>query len=132
MTEQPARKRLPNWILNLLLALGGIVLAIVLAQGLIALFPGLLPSFLRLDPPERRKPCRFCVCTRCLTFMSRISGEVAGIIGRAVHTPALDNVRQATRLTQAPDQIPVDAHDYVPRSFPKTMVSDNAVSLIKP
>jgi hypothetical protein len=55
MREQTTRKRLPNWAVNLGLALGGIVLAALLAQGVIALFPRLLPRFLRPDPYSRRR-----------------------------------------------------------------------------
>jgi hypothetical protein len=54
MPEDSTSKRLPNWVANLGLVLGGIALAVALAQGLIVLFPGLLPSFLRLDPYDRR------------------------------------------------------------------------------
>lgn len=55
MREQSTSKRLPNWAANLGLALGGVALAVLLAQGVIAFFPGLLPHFLRPDPYSRRR-----------------------------------------------------------------------------
>jgi hypothetical protein len=54
MTGQTTRKRLPDWAINLGMGLGGMVIAVLLAQAAVALFPGLLPRFLRPDPYDQR------------------------------------------------------------------------------
>jgi len=56
MKEQATRKRLRNWAVNLGMGLGGIALALLLVQGLIAVFPRVLPRFLRPDPYTQRSP----------------------------------------------------------------------------
>lgn len=47
-------KRLPSWAANVGLALGGVVVALLVAQGVVTLFPGALPRFLRPDPYDQR------------------------------------------------------------------------------
>ena len=56
MKEQVTPKGLRNWAVNLGIGLGGIVLALLLVQGLIAVFPRALPRFLRPDPYTQRSP----------------------------------------------------------------------------
>ncbi|MBN1311878.1 MAG: hypothetical protein JXB30_10700 [Anaerolineae bacterium] len=55
MSEHTIRKHYHNWIINIALSLGGVLLALLLAQGIVALFPGLLPRFLRPNPYDRRQ-----------------------------------------------------------------------------
>ncbi|MBN1429248.1 MAG: hypothetical protein JXB07_12810 [Anaerolineae bacterium] len=55
MTKQSISKHSQEWMINLALSIGGVLLALLLAQGIITLFPGLLPRFLRPNPYDRRR-----------------------------------------------------------------------------